>query len=399
MSMIIVINVFSTVLYAEIRDLRKIIKNGDLYCNVLMNVLLVRDLRGKLKAMTTARVEYVLQEDIVANILRNHAGNANLKTTIILLGLFATLSASFNIILLTTILLSRKLRSVQLFILFCNLAILNIFDIFSSMFIPILFIINDNWLFDTTLCRLNATFEQFISMELLMSIMLMAIEHTVKSFFPNQLIFKNWRTLAYIIVLWIISICLAVPILTRNIPVKPSEFWYNCSVDSKVPILYPIVCIFIYGTCLVIILICFAVLLSRNNHYKKQLLSMESRESSILTLEIHTDYLSISKLILLLIILFILFYGPYIILNFFIQIRNSDEILKDNFSFEVPQDAATILHWLRLMYPLLTPILIYASYAEIWLKVRQCIFCLRSEAISIGNYSEAQEMAKEITGT
>ncbi|VDM97209.1 unnamed protein product [Onchocerca ochengi] len=160
MSMIIVINVFSTVLYAEIRDLRKIIKNGDLYCNALMNVLLVRDLRGKLKAMTTARVEYVLQEDIVANILRNHAGNANLKTTIILLGLFATLSASFNIILLTTILLSRKLRSVQLFILFCNLAILNIFDILSSMFIPILFIINDNWLFDTTLCRLNATFEQ-----------------------------------------------------------------------------------------------------------------------------------------------------------------------------------------------------------------------------------------------
>ncbi|VDO42190.1 unnamed protein product [Onchocerca flexuosa] len=110
--------------------------------------------------MTVTRVEYVLQQDFVGNILQNRAGNANLKATIILLGLFAILSTSLNIILLATILLSRKLRSVQLFILFCNLAILNIFDIISSMFIPILFIINDNWLFDITLCRLSATFGQ-----------------------------------------------------------------------------------------------------------------------------------------------------------------------------------------------------------------------------------------------
>ncbi|VDO42191.1 unnamed protein product [Onchocerca flexuosa] len=65
------------------------------------------------------------------------------------------------------------------------------------------------------------------NMELLMSTMIMAVEHAIKSFFPNQLIFKNWRTLAYIIVLWII----AIPILTHSISVKPSEFRHNCDID------------------------------------------------------------------------------------------------------------------------------------------------------------------------
>lgn len=68
-------------------------------------------------------------------------------------------------------------------------------------------------------------------MELLMSMMLIAIERAIMSYFPNQLIFKNWRTLLFIIVLWIISICLAIPILTHNIPVKPFKFRYNCNID------------------------------------------------------------------------------------------------------------------------------------------------------------------------
>ncbi|EFO21373.1 hypothetical protein LOAG_07114, partial [Loa loa] len=117
-------------------------------------------------------------------------------------------------------------------------------------------------------------------MELLMSIMLMAIERAIISYFPNQSIFKTWRTLAFVIMLWVISICLAIPMLTHHIPVKPSEFQYNCNIGRRVPILYPIVCIFIYGSCLLIILICFAALLSHNNQWKNQSLGMKSNENS-----------------------------------------------------------------------------------------------------------------------
>ncbi|KAK6107206.1 putative integral membrane protein [Brugia pahangi] len=340
-------------------------------------------------------MKYILIDNTGIDNMLNRARNTKLQTTaIIVIGLFAIFSTLLNLILLITILLSRKLRSIQLFILFCNFAILNIFDILSGMFIPFLFIINDNWLSDMTICRLSVTLEQFVNMELLMSIMLMAIIQAILSYFPNQFIFNNWRILAFIIVLWLISICLVLPIFTHHIPVIPSEFWYNCSIDKNVPILYPIVCILIYSICLIIILICLAALLSRNNQYKDQLVSIRSNEN--LSFNRHTssfdyDYLNHLKLILILIILFIIFDGPFIMLNFFIQIRNSNVLLTSDNAFMVPQDAYIILNWLRLMYPLLAPILIYAVSDKIWLNIKRCIFCDRSETISIRDYSNEQD--------
>lgn len=51
---------------------------------------------------------------------------------------------------------SAKLRSVQLFMLFCNLAVLNIIDILSGMFISLLFIANGYWFSNSALCRFNS---------------------------------------------------------------------------------------------------------------------------------------------------------------------------------------------------------------------------------------------------
>ncbi|KAM3720856.1 Rhodopsin, GQ-coupled [Dirofilaria immitis] len=209
-----------------------------------------------------------------------------------------------------------------------------------------------------------------------MGLMIMAIERSIILYFPNQIIFRNCQTLAYVVVLWIIGICLAIPVLTHSIPVKPNEFRYNCDIDSGLPISYPIACILIYSSCLIIILICFAALLSRNNQRRDQSLPMKSQENSVFVRQtLNHDYQSFSKLILLLIILFILFDGPYIILNILMQIRNSNEILKDNYIFRIPQDANIILNWLRLMYPLIAPSLMYGTCAEIWLNLRQYIFC------------------------
>uniref|UniRef100_A0A0R3RXR6 G_PROTEIN_RECEP_F1_2 domain-containing protein n=1 Tax=Elaeophora elaphi TaxID=1147741 RepID=A0A0R3RXR6_9BILA len=237
-------------------------------------------------------------------------------------------------------------------------------------------------------------------MELLMSMMLMAIERAIISYFPNQLIFERFRTLIFIIVLWAISICFAVPVLTHDIPVKPIEFRFNCNISRKVPILFPIVYTLICDSCLIIILICFAALLSHSNQHKNQLMQTKSYENSALSRcmsEIHQDNQNLSKLVLLLIILFILFEGPYIILNIFIQIRNSNELLENNSAFKIPQVGDMILNWLRFMYPLLAPILIYASCAEIWLSVQRFIICRRTtEAVPIRRYSNDQEIILKV---
>lgn len=64
-----------------------------------------------------------------------------------------------------------------------------------------------------------------------MSLMLMAIECAIVSYFPNQFEFKNERTLAIIMTLWMIGICLAIPVLTHHIPVEPLQLRYHCTVD------------------------------------------------------------------------------------------------------------------------------------------------------------------------
>lgn len=55
---------------------------------------------------------------------------------------------------------SRKLRSVQLSILLCYLAILNILDVISGMLVPILSFTNGSWLSDMPICRWNLAVEQ-----------------------------------------------------------------------------------------------------------------------------------------------------------------------------------------------------------------------------------------------
>ncbi|VDK50835.1 unnamed protein product, partial [Gongylonema pulchrum] len=117
-------------------------------------------------------------------------------------------------------------------------------------------------------------------MELLMSIMLMAVERTLTLFFPHRPVFSRWHTLTFVAVLWIISICFAVPILTDSIPVKPFKYRYICDIDSGVPILYPITRILVYGGCLFISFICFGALLSRGNQRKARSLPMKPHENS-----------------------------------------------------------------------------------------------------------------------
>lgn len=64
-----------------------------------------------------------------------------------------------------------------------------------------------------------------------MSLMVMAVERAITLFFPHRQIFDRWWTLAFVAVLWTISICFAVPVLTDSIPVKPFKYRYICDVD------------------------------------------------------------------------------------------------------------------------------------------------------------------------
>uniref|UniRef100_A0A0M3HU78 G_PROTEIN_RECEP_F1_2 domain-containing protein n=1 Tax=Ascaris lumbricoides TaxID=6252 RepID=A0A0M3HU78_ASCLU len=159
-------------------------------------------------------------------------------------------------------------------------------------------------------------------MELLMSLMIMAVERAITLFFPHRPTFNRSRTIAIVATLWALSFCFAIPILTPSIPVKPFKFRYLCAVDSNGPILFPLARILVYGGCLFISLVCFGALLSRGNQDKAKSLPVKPEEYSdfIKKSRALQDYLTLAKLVLFLTIAFILIEGPNIILNFFVEV-------------------------------------------------------------------------------
>uniref|UniRef100_A0A0M3HU79 G_PROTEIN_RECEP_F1_2 domain-containing protein n=1 Tax=Ascaris lumbricoides TaxID=6252 RepID=A0A0M3HU79_ASCLU len=106
-------------------------------------------------------VEYVPRADTIADIALQDTANGSLRTTTsILLGLLVIMSFILNLLLISTILSSSKLRSVVLYLLFCNLALLNIVDTLAGMFVSLLFVANGSWFFSEAHCRFNAAVQQ-----------------------------------------------------------------------------------------------------------------------------------------------------------------------------------------------------------------------------------------------
>ncbi|VDK45840.1 unnamed protein product [Anisakis simplex] len=339
-------------------------------------------------------IEYVPRSETISDIALQDTENGSLRTTTsVLLSILVMLSFLLNLLLLSAILSSAKLRNVVLNALFCNLAALNIVDTVAGMFMSLLFVANGKWPFSDALCHFNAALQQFVHMDLLMGIMIMAIERAITLFFPQLRTFTFARTLYILAALFTMSICFAIPVLTSNIPVKPFRFRYVCAVNSEVPILYPIMQILVYGGCLFVSLICFGALLSRGNHDKSRSLPIQSQDYSSFIKKSRAlqDHHTQTKLVLFLMITFILIQGPDIILTFYVEVRNSREILQYSDPFEVPQDAATILNWLRFIYPIIAPLLIYSVCSDIWLKLQQ-LMCFRHylKTTGIGRCSSEQ---------
>ncbi|VDM95478.1 unnamed protein product [Thelazia callipaeda] len=205
-------------------------------------------------------------------------------------------------------------------------------------------------------------------MELLMSIMMMAIERIITLRFSRQMILTMSHMLKFVAVLWIISLCLALPTLTNNIPVKLYKFRYVCDIDSKTPMLYPIVRLLIFAGCLLICLICFAAFSSMfwlvSREYPRELNSSPSNSSERLPQATTASScklgqnLNLVKLVFLLLILFIFFDGPYIILNFYTQLRNSKELFEEDCFFETGPNVDSVLTLLRFVFPLVAPLVI-----------------------------------------
>ncbi|KAK0397554.1 hypothetical protein QR680_002170 [Steinernema hermaphroditum] len=282
-------------------------------------------------------------------------------TTAVLLGFIVALALAGNIALLASILSNSKLRSVLLNILFCNIALLNLVDTVVTVFTSLLFVSHPSWILGNIMCKLSAFTQNLMMMLMLMAITVMAIERALGLLYEGKEILTRSR----VAILWsglvVVAFCFTVPIFAPNIPVKPFEFRYLCNIDSQSPIGYTIAIIVVYFLCLNMQLCCFGIILNRK--YRERSLPMRPQDYGEFIRQSRAlhDYIHMCKIVLTLLIIYVLIQGPYIVLNFVLQISNSYEVNGNEEVFRVHDDVVISLTLLKFLHPLLMPICVRSN--------------------------------------
>ncbi|KAH7732022.1 GPCR protein [Aphelenchoides avenae] len=237
-----------------------------------------------------------------------------------------------------------------------------------------LYVANGAWVFGDGLCRANAWVQQFVFLKMAFALVLMAIERAL-GLMSNGRHLVTPKYLAMVAAVFLlVALSFSMPLAFPAFPVSNS------------PIVYTIVQILVYGGCLFVLLICFGSLLRHKNQNRDRSLPVRPQDYGEFIMESRAlqDHLSLGRLVLFMTLAYVFVQGPYIILSFFLQIRNSSEWLKNDEAFETPQDAETLITWLKFFYPLIVPVLILASCHDIWTKFVNLLLCRRSSTGVIG---------------
>ncbi|KAI1725423.1 7 transmembrane receptor (rhodopsin family) domain-containing protein [Ditylenchus destructor] len=320
-------------------------------------------------------IQYVSLGDTIADIALSEKASAGLTaTSSILLSVLVVATFISNTLLMATILSSYKLRNTILYLIFCVQALINLYDVITIMFISLLFVANGQWTFGDFMCKLNAWSQQFVFLKTLLSIVLMAIERAL-GLHGRHLVKARYYMI--ISVIFTAAACaLATPTFLPNFNTRVYRFRYLCAIGSMAPVSYTMVQILIYGGCSFVLLVCFGSLFSYKLDSRSLPVKPQDYGSFIMESRALQDHLVLGRLVLFITLAYLFVQGPYICLSFFVQIRNSGEMIQKfgNMEMEIPQDVDTLLTWLRFFFPLI----IFGTCHDIWTKLTNLIFCRRS---------------------
>ncbi|KAL3095402.1 hypothetical protein niasHS_007501 [Heterodera schachtii] len=281
----------------------------------------------------------------------------------VLMSILIAVSFFLNLGCVGTILCSRKLRCSMLYLMFALLALLGLFDILAIM-LPSLFCLSydGHWFFGRLLCRLNAFAQQFVFLASLLSLTLMAMERALGLIGRHLVTVRFFGSLSVLFL--VVPFCFAAPLFLHGFPVSIYPFRYLCAIGDGSPLVYSIVQILVYGGCLFVLLLCFGSILKHKRAERSLPVKPQDYGAFIMESRALEEHMIIQ--------------GPYICLDFFMQLRNSETIAQQfGGTFNMARDVDTLITLVKLFHPLFVPMLIYASCADIWTTSINYLCCRR----------------------
>ncbi|KAI6176454.1 Melanin-concentrating hormone receptor 2 [Aphelenchoides bicaudatus] len=327
-------------------------------------------------------VQFVNYGETIADIAQTEKTSASLTaTTSILLAVLLIVSFVTNLLLVATILSSCKLRSCLLYLIICELAVLNVLDTIFVMFLSLMYVANGSWIFGDGVCRLNTWAQEFISLYSFFLITLMAMERALGLTDNGRFLVTPKYALAFSVIFGLVAFCFATPAFMSTFSVQAYPYRYLCDIGGQAPIAYSIVQMVAFGGCIFVNTICFGALIRYNNIDRSLPARPQDYGAFIMESRALQDYMIHGRLVLFICLGFIIVEGPYIILNLFVQIKNSGELLRGDPEFNAAQDIDTLITWLKFFFPLIFAILVYTNCSDIWCKLVNLICCRRSNGI------------------
>ncbi|CAI4233215.1 unnamed protein product [Auanema sp. JU1783] len=340
------------------------------------------------------RVEYVNEDDTLAEIAAREITSSSLrKSNAILLALIAIVSYGFNILLAAVIYINESLRNINTYALLGHFACINLADLTFSLFFSLVYVANNSWIFGITWCRIHAAAQEFCLLYMLSSLMFMAIEKAVVSMYytnehehaRRQVFFTKKHLAVAAFGFALISALFSIPITFHMIPVQPFKNRFVCGIDSQCPIVFPCLRIIVYITALLVSLVAFISLLRA-----KPQASIPSQQQDYNAFIDHIRFIheqkSHGRLVLVIFTFFIITVSPYCVLGLVYEISNSRELQSASHThINVPQDADTLLTWLKFLFPLISPIIIICACNDIREKIRE-LFCCSIDSNSYNHH-------------
>ncbi|CAI2357041.1 unnamed protein product [Caenorhabditis sp. 36 PRJEB53466] len=154
------------------------------------------------------------------------------------------------------------------------------------------------------------------------------------------------------------------------------------------PIGYVIVRLIVYFGCLAVILVAIGAILQKRAAAVIPPNTQEYAEF-IKRNRAMQEHRSRAKLMILITCVFLCIEGPYITMCFFYETYNSREF--SDVSIDIPQDADTLITWLKFVFPLICPIIMLSWCNDVWTKVKEVMCCRSYDPPTIGHMPGLKE--------
>uniref|UniRef100_A0A1I7UPY4 G_PROTEIN_RECEP_F1_2 domain-containing protein n=1 Tax=Caenorhabditis tropicalis TaxID=1561998 RepID=A0A1I7UPY4_9PELO len=348
-------------------------------------------------------VEFVPEEDTLAVVTIKETQSASLRTTNAILIAALLISSYFlNVLFVVAVFITKSFRT-TIYLMYCHLSFVNIIDLSFNIFFALIFVANGNWYLSNGWCTFNVAIQEFTHLHTLFVLMIIGAERALGIILGPEYVthgdkyLSGLRITVVSLILSFVSISFASVVFMSVIPIKPFRNRYVCGIDGGGPVGYVIARLIVYFGCLAVILVAIGAILQKRTASSISRNTQEYAEF-IKRNRAMQEHRSRAKLMILITCVFICIEGPYITMCFFYETYNSREF--SDISIDIPQDADTLITWLKFVFPLICPIIMLSWCNDVWTKVKEVMCCRSYDPPTIGHmpgYRDSNEIAPVMT--